>query len=103
MGPECADRFPDRAPIREHRFPVIHLKFPVPISREFSEKAQTPQGIFRGENPNRGPIYAKFPVFSLMIREFAENGSQQTAPSATESPIIVSLLPKSRNPRVCVV
>jgi hypothetical protein len=44
----------------------------------------------------------KFPVFSLLIREFPipESSSQQTAPSATESPIIGSPRPKSRNPRV---
>jgi hypothetical protein len=39
MVREYVSRFPDGTPIRERDFPVIYLKFPVPISREFFEKA----------------------------------------------------------------
>jgi hypothetical protein len=43
---DVADRFPDRTHIREHRFPVTYRKFPVPISREFDEKAWAERRIF---------------------------------------------------------
>jgi hypothetical protein len=46
-GPESAStKYPDRTPIREHRFPVTYSKFPVPFSREFDEKAQAESGVF---------------------------------------------------------
>jgi hypothetical protein len=77
---------PESFPDRRKEFPVRPLKFPVPLRREFAEKALAEPALFGVRSSRSEPKTAKFPVFSLMIREFdAENGSQQTATSATAS------------------
>jgi hypothetical protein len=55
MARECTDRFPDRTPIREYGFPVTYSKFPVPISREFLEKAQAGRGVFMASPSSKAP------------------------------------------------
>jgi hypothetical protein len=62
------------------------LKFPVPFSREFSEKDQWWRELSDRLEAQKRPKTRKFPVFSLMIREFhAESSSQQTATSAKQA------------------
>ena len=52
------------------KFPVPPECFPVRLSREFRQKTERRQGLFDpNPTPNR-PKSRKFPVFSLMIREF---------------------------------
>jgi hypothetical protein len=56
------------------------------MSREFAEKPQAVPGLFLSRTPESTRESKKFPVFSLMIREFdPEKGSIQTASSATQS------------------
>ena len=80
--PVIRRKFPD-PPIE---FPDNVSKFPVRLSREFRRKPQRRQGFFGRNSAPRWPKSRKFPVFSLMIREFdAESGSHQTASSAIQS------------------
>ncbi len=94
--PVIRRKFPD-PPIE---FPDNVSKFPVRLSREFRRKPQRRQGFFGRNSAPRWPKSRKFPVFSLMIREFdAESGSRQTASSATQSgmfPYIVEAMKSAR-------
>ena len=83
--------FPDRKRIREYGFPVTLLKFPVPVFREFSQKAPCSREFLDAPPVRIGPKIVKFPVFSL--------GSQQTALSATQSVGFRSNLEKAEIPR----
>jgi hypothetical protein len=60
------ESFPDR----RKEFPVRPLKFPVPLRREFAEKALVEPALFGARSSRSEAKTAKFPVFSLMIREF---------------------------------
>jgi hypothetical protein len=72
------------------------------LSREFAEKTQAPLGLFRRFGSKSEPKSQKFPVFSLMIRDFdAESSLHQTAASATESFSVYGFATNLRNPRVC--
>ena len=77
--PDVRGRFPDP----EINFPDSFLKFPDSLSREFRPKPQRRQRFFGCKRASRGSKSRKFPVFSLMIREFdLESSSHQTASSA---------------------
>jgi len=67
---KIATKFADRKRIRELQFPDPRSKFPVPISRELSAKEHVSRGVLAGDEAQIGPKFAKFPVFSLLIREF---------------------------------
>jgi hypothetical protein len=60
------------------------------IFRELRKKGQRTRGLLRLGSAQNRLKSTKFPVFSLVIREFdAENGSQQTASSAKPSSVFV--------------
>jgi hypothetical protein len=62
--------FKENSLFRPRQFPVRALKFPVRLGREFRQKLQRKLGFFVREVPLRRQGSQKFPVFSLMIREF---------------------------------
>src|SRR5208337_1198873 len=89
--PVIRRKFPD-PPIK---FPDNLSKFPDPLSREFREKPERRKGLFGPNSTPRRPKPRKFPVFSLMIREFdAESSSHRTVPSATQSGMFPYILEK---------
>jgi len=76
--------FADQRLIREFDFPDQREEFPVLIARELGERRSNGEGSQGAETVKR-PWINEIPCFSPIIREFGtENGSQQTAPSATE-------------------
>ncbi len=88
-------RFPDS----RKEFPVSASNFPVNLRREFVEKPQSLPQFSRWELLSRGLVLTKFPVFSLMIREFvAETGSHRTASSASQASVRRFSATLSRNP-----
>ena len=83
-SPVNTRKFPDTPT----KFPDNVLKFPDPLSREFGYKPERGQGFFACDPVLRRAKSGKFPVFSLMIREFdAESNSHQTASSAIFSDV----------------
>ena len=49
---------------------LIRGKFPVPLTREFRQITEAFQGVANEDSAPEGPFWRKFPVFSLLIREF---------------------------------
>jgi hypothetical protein len=73
-------------PVPPIQFPDPPEKFPDLLRREFGQKTEVLQGVADDYPAPECPISRKFPVNSLLIREFApENGSLLTAPSASSS------------------
>lgn len=70
-------KLPDLNAIREFYFPDPRSKFPVPITREFCEKAHYSCVLFNAARRRNGLKSAKFPVFSLLIKEFAVESRSQ--------------------------
>ena len=79
----------------------LEAEIPVRLSRVFRQKPERRRGFFGCNPASRGPKSRKFPVFSLMIREFdAENSSPQTASPAIQS-VLVHYIPEiAANSRV---
>lgn len=55
-------------------FPVPSRNFPVPLSREFDGKCQENQGAMRLVRASLGRRFEKFPLLSLLNRNFGRDG-----------------------------
>jgi len=89
-------------PVIPRKFPDPPIKFPDPLSREFGQKPERKQGLFSPKSASGHPKSPKFPVFSLMIREFgAESSSHQTGSSTIKSLDFRTSGRIDQNRRVC--
>jgi hypothetical protein len=67
---QSPSKFAAHVPNRELKYADQVLKFPVRFSWGIPRKTEMRQGIFVTFGASKGPKFAKFPVSSLMIREF---------------------------------
>ena len=74
-------RIPCMRPQRASNFPAKPAEFPAPLLREFGRSNCCFPPLLTSQNDSTGPDSKKFPVFSLLSREFKQGSPSPPPPT----------------------